>query len=181
MLWSASADGSIRIWDMAKGGECKHFISSGGASGPNGGPVLQQGDGHTDAVTGLVEFKNSAGTFLISSSLDGMIKAWNGSNGQKLSEVNCEEGVVSIALVADMTGKQCLLIGLESGSFMVRNLEPSQSHPIAFSLVLSISHYNAASHRGSVKALINGPHGTFYSVGADGKCNVFQFTGDLRL
>mmetsp|Transcript_49855 Transcript_49855/g.120805 ORF Transcript_49855/g.120805 Transcript_49855/m.120805 type:complete len:464 (+) Transcript_49855:144-1535(+) len=181
MLWSASADGSIRIWDLSKGGECKHLISSGGPSQPNGAPPLQPGEGHTDAVTGLIEFKNQAGTFLLSCSLDGTIKAWNASNGQKVTEVNCEEGITSMAMGADMNGKDCLLIGLASGSFMVRNLEPTPKVPDAFSLLLSISHYNAASHRGPVKQLTKGPQGTFYSVGDDGKCIVFQFLGDIGL
>jgi WD40 repeat protein len=180
MLWSASADGSIRLWDMSKGGECKHSITSGSSPQPNGAPT-QQGPGHTDAVTGLVEFKSSAGTFLLSSSLDGTVKAWNGSNGQCVASEDCGEGVTCMTMGADLNGKECLVLGLESGSFMVRNLEPTAKIPKAFSLLLVLSYFNALPHEGAVKALAKGPLGTFYTVGTDGKCIVFQFTGDIGL
>lgn len=185
LLWSASADGAIRIWDMAKGGECKHCITSGaGILNPQAPGVPSQPPqvlGHTDAVTSLVQFKSNAGTFILSSSLDGTVKAWSGTNGQCVASEENGEGVVNMTMGADATGKDCLLIGLESGSLMVRNLEPTPKITKAFSLLILLTYFNSASHQGAVKALTKGPAGTFYSGGADGKVLVFQFVGDIGL
>ncbi|KAL3908840.1 MAG: hypothetical protein SGARI_002883, partial [Bacillariaceae sp.] len=112
MLWSSSTDGAIRIWDMAKNGECKHSITMASASpnpqpsgSPGAAPAAGQGPGHTNAVTGLVPFKSSNGNFILSCSLDGTVKAWNCANGQCAFTEQHGEGVVCMSMIADTNGK----------------------------------------------------------------------------
>ena len=69
LLWSSSTDRSIRVWDLSKNGECLFLIN-------------KEKQGHDNAVTGLLKFESPAGPFVLSSSLDGTIKAWNGTNGE---------------------------------------------------------------------------------------------------
>ena len=179
VLWSSSTDGSIRIWDMASG-QCQFTIIMAGAT-PN--PQQQasiSATGHSNAVTGLVSFKSPSGTFVLSSSLDGDIKAWNGSTGQCVASQQHGEGVVTMSMADDPAGNQILLIGLESGNMMVRNLLQTGKMP-AFTLLFTLSNHYTVAHDGAVMALAKGPSGTFYTGGSDGKVLVFQFNGDLGL
>lgn len=185
LLWSCSTDGSIRIWDMSKSGDCQHCITmaSGGPSSPPSGGlgVAATGQGHSNAVTGLVSFKSSAGTFILSCSLDGDVKAWNGATGQCVASEGHGEGVVSMSMGADANGRPCLLLGLESGNIWVRSLEPTPKIQQAFAPLMLLSNYYNVAHDGAVRSLCQGPSGTFYTGGTDGKVLVYQFTGDLGL
>ena len=179
VLWSSSTDGSIRIWDMTSG-QCQFTIIMAGA---NLNPQQQSSisaTGHSNAVTGLVSFKSPSGTFVLSSSLDGDVKAWNGSTGQCVASQQHGEGVVTMSMADDPSGNQLLLIGLESGNIMVRNLLQTGKMP-AFTLLFTLSNHYTVAHSGAVKALAKGPSGTFYTGGSDGKVLVFQFNGDLGL
>lgn len=182
VLWSSSIDGSIRIWDLIKG-ECQYLISMAhaGATPPPPGTLPPQSPGHTHAVTNLVSFKSASGIFILSSSLDGDVKAWNGTTGQCVASESNGEGVVTMSMGADSAGKPLLLLGLESGSIMVRNLEPTPKIQQAFAPILKLSQHITAGHLGAVKALAQGSPGTFYSGGMDGQALVFEFTGDLGL
>jgi WD40 repeat protein len=175
VLWSSSTDGSIRIWDMAKNGACQYAISSGSAN------PAQPPQGHTNAVSKLCSFTSSAGTFILSASLDGDIKAWNGTTGQCVASEAHGEGVISMSMGADPNGKPFLLVGLESGNIMVRALEPTPKIQQAFAPLLTLQKYFNSGHDGAVKMVAKGPSGTFYSGGMDGKVLVFQITGDLGL
>lgn len=175
MLWSSATDGAIRIWDMSKNGDCQHSITMAPAVGG------AQGEGHTDAVTGLVPFQSSAGNFILSCSLDGTVKAWNGSTGQCVASENHGEGVVCMSMIADAAGKPCLLLGLVSGTLWIRNLEPTPKIQQAFAPIMSLSSYHQLGHNGAVRNVCQGPAGTFYSAGDDGKVLVWQITGDLGL
>ncbi|VEU36844.1 unnamed protein product [Pseudo-nitzschia multistriata] len=179
MLWSCSTDGSIRLWDMAKpGAPCQHFISM---SSPASGGNDNSGPGHTNAVTGLEKFKSSAGDFVLSCSLDGTVKAWNGGTGQCVASESHEDGVVSMSMIGDMNGKPCLLLGCESGMMYIRNLEPTAKIQQAFAGLIILHEFVAVVHYGAVKSLCKGPAGTFYTGGEDGKVLVYQITGDLGL
>jgi WD40 repeat protein len=181
MLWSSSTDGAIRIWDMAKNGECQHSITT-AASAVGGVPApAAQGQGHTDAVTGLVPFKSAAGNFILSCSLDGTVKAWDGSTGQCVASESHGEGVVSMSMIADPNGKPGLLLGLIDGSIWLRNLEPTPKIPQAFAPLMHLSSYHGMAHSSAVRSVCQGPSGTFYSAGDDGKVLVWQITGDLGL
>jgi WD40 repeat protein len=195
-LWSSSTDGAIRIWDLAKNGDCQYAITmnetaaAAAATSTNQQSQQQQQPPqtpqpyHTDAVTCLVSFTSPNGTFIISSSLDGDVKAWNGKTGQMVASEKHGEGVISMAMGEDASGKPFLLIGLTSGNIMARNLEPTPKIPNAFAPILvlsskySVGHYDAA-----VKTIACGipGTGTFCTGGTDGKVLVFQITGDLGL
>jgi WD40 repeat protein len=183
MLWSCGTDSCIRIWDLSKPtGDCQYVIT--GQTKGAASPQQQQAApapavGHTDAVTGLLSFESAAGTFVLSSSLDGTIKAWNGTNGECVASEDHGEGVVCMSLAMDSQGNELLLIGLESGGIMCRNLVQTAKAP-AFQLLFTLTTYQAA-HASAVKSIQSGPAATFYSVGSDGKMLVFQFTGDLGL
>jgi WD40 repeat protein len=189
VLWSSSTDGSIRIWDMAKmsGDQCQYAITMASGANPQQlqqqpqSPPQQAGPGHTNAVTSLTSFKSASGTFILSSSLDGDIKAWNGTTGQCVASEAHGEGVVTMCMGADASGKALLLIGLESGNIMVRSLEPTPKIQQAFAPLLVLSNHYTAAHTEAVKTVCQGPSGTFYSGGMDGKVLVFQFTGDMGL
>ena len=188
MLWSCSTDGSIRIWDMAKpGAPCQHCISMSSSNDnknlntQNGQNNNNNGLGHTNAVTGLVKFTSSAGNFVLSCSLDGTVKAWNGGTGQCVASEQHGEGVVTMSMIGDMNGKQCLLLGCESGTMFIRNLEPTAKVQQAFTTLVHLSNENAQIHYGAVRSLCQGPAGTFYTSGDDGKVLVYQVTADIGL
>lgn len=182
VLWSSSTDGSIRIWDIAKA-ECQYLISMAhaGATPPPPGSVPPQSPGHTNAVTCLVSFKSPNGTFILSGSLDGDVKAWNGTTGQCVASEGHGEGVVSMSMATDCNGKPLLLLGLESGNIMARNLEPTAKIQKAFSPIINLSSRYSAGHEGAVNTVLAGTTGTFYSGGIDGKVLAFELTGDLGL
>jgi WD40 repeat protein len=179
MLWSCGTDSCIRLWDLSKPtGDCQYVITGQtGAAGPQ--PTAPPAVGHTHAVTALLSFETPAGTFVLSSSLDGTVKAWNGSNGDCVASEDHGEGVVCMSLAKDNQGNELILIGLESGGMMCRNLVQTATAP-AFQLLFTLTTFQAA-HSGAVKSIQSGPAATFYSVGTDGKMLVFQFTGDLGL
>jgi WD40 repeat protein len=183
MLWSCGTDSCIRIWDLSKPtGDCQYVITGqtkGAASPQQQQATASPAVGHTNAVTGLLSFESAAGTFVLSSSLDGTIKAWNGTNGECVASEDHGEGVVCMSLAMDSQGNELLLIGLESGGIMCRNLVQTAKAP-AFQLLFTLTTYQAA-HASAVKSIQSGPAATFYSVGSDGKMLVFQFTGDLGL
>lgn len=181
MLWSSATDGAIRIWDLAKNGECQHSITMAAAAPGGAAAPGAHGQGHTDAVTGLVPFNSGAGNFILSCSLDGTVKAWNGSTGQCVASEGHGEGVVCMNMIADAQGKSCLLLGLESGNLWVRNLEPTPKIQQAFAPLMMLSNYHQVAHSGAVRSVCAGPSGTFYTAGDDGKVLVYQITGDLGL
>jgi len=187
MLWSCSTDGSIRIWDMAKPDTpCQHCISMSPNNNNNNNNMPNNnsnsnGPGHTNAVTGLIKFSSSAGNFVLSCSLDGTVKAWNGTTGQCVASEQHGEGVVTMSMIGDMNGKQCLLLGCESGAVFIRNLEPTPKVQQAFSTLVHLSHENSQVHNGAVRSLCKGPAGTFYTCGDDGKVLVYQVTADIGL
>lgn len=199
MLWSASMDESIRLWDLTTG-ECKYLITSltpgtvggqplppspspnvAGGGGAAGGKQQPPGVGHTGAITDLLVFESpTGGTFVLSSSLDGTVKAWNGTDGQCMFSEGHGQGVVSMALSADLQNNPLLLVGLESGDIMVRSILQTPKAP-AFCLLVKLSSKYTASHDGAVRAIQSGPANTFYSAGEDGKLNVWQIAGDFGL
>jgi len=70
-LWSSGTDGSIRMWDPVSG-QCKYLLTS---TTPNM---------HSDAITGLMLWKDQGSNYVLSSSLDGTVKAWS-SDGRSRS------------------------------------------------------------------------------------------------
>ena len=155
-------------------GECQYVITKDTVT--NSVPC-----GHSGAVTGLLTCDMpGAGTFVLSSSLDGTIKAWNGANGECVFSEDHQAGVVCIALSKDLASNAILLIGLDSGHIMVRNLVQT-SKVAAFTLLFTLTPQFSTGHYGAVKAIVEGPANTFYTGGADGKVLVLQITGDLGI
>ena len=195
MLWSSSTDQSIRLWDLATG-ECKYLITSatpgtiggnpvpqspaGQQGGGQGGQQQATGVGHTAAVTDLVLFESPQGTFVLSSSLDGTVKAWNATDGQCMFSEGHGQGIVSMALSADIKNNPLLLVGLESGDIMIRSiLQSASGQTPAFCLLVKLSNKYTKSHDGAVRAIRAGPSNTFYTAGDDGKVNVWQIAAEL--
>lgn len=184
VLWSCGTDCCIRIWNTTTG-NCQHCITpttaaSGAPPHPAGAPQQPPANaiGHQSAVSSLLSFDmpGGAGTFIISGSLDGTVKAWNAATGDCVASETHNEGVVSMALGKDVTGHQVLLLGMASGTIQCRNLVQTPKMP-AFQLLFALERY----HDGPVKSVAAGPSATFYTGGADGKMNVFSFVGDLGL
>jgi WD40 repeat protein len=175
LLWSSSLDGSIRLWDIEKG-ECQYVITK-NTKAKDGQATV----GHVGAVTGLLLCPMpGAGTFVLSSSLDGTIKAWNGANGECVVSHEHQAGVVSMALSQDKSQHPIILIGLDNGNIMIRNLVQTQKAP-AFALILTLSSYFSVGHSGAVRSVAEGPHQTFYTGGQDGQLLVLQITDDLGI
>jgi len=174
LLWSSSIDGSIRLWDLNKNGDCQYVITRDTKS--NNDPV-----GHNGAVTGLLTYNMpGAGTYVLSSSLDGTIKAWNGSNGECMIYEDHHAGVVSMAISKDLSNNPILLVGLDSGNIMIRNLVQTAKAP-AFALLLTLNPSFSTGHYGAVRTIVGGPQNTFYTGGGDGKLLVLQITDDLGI
>ena len=185
LLWSSGTDACIRIWNLTSG-DCQHVITrntpDGQATTPPAGNTgnQPQGVGHTHAVTALLSFESPAGTFILSSSLDRTVKAWNGATGQCVANELHDEGVVCMSLSKDQKGNQLLLLGMESGNIICRNLVQTPKVN-AFQLLFCLTARFTVAHKEAVKCITSGPQGTFYSGGSDGKMLVFQFVNDLGL
>lgn len=176
ILWSSSVDQSIRLWDL-NSAECKHVICKN--STQNGTQHGNSQLGHDDAITAVLTFENELGKFVISGSLDGTIKAWNGETGECLASENNNVGVVSMALTSDIKGNPMLLCGLIDGSLVIRNVLQIQNSPAFSALVCLTSFYHPTNHEGAIQCIKSGPSNSFYSGGKDGKLIVWQITGDL--
>lgn len=163
-LWSSGIDGSIRMWDPLSG-QCKYLLSS---TSP---------DMHTDAVTDLILWQDQGSTYVLSSSLDGTVKAWSSDGKLMISEKNYE-GVICISTNSDPAGKQVLVCGLISGNVSIRSLTQSHDMP-AFTLIATLAERYSVGHTKCVRCLCSGPSYTFYSGGDDGKALVFQIVGAL--
>lgn len=191
ILWSSSTDYSMRLWDLnSDTAECKHLITT--ESHKQSQPQPQQNNNnaqqqqqnnaaHVDAITTLLTFENELGKFVLSGSLDGTIKAWNGETAECLATENHNQGVVSMALNTDTKGNPIVLCGLEDGTLMIRNVLQTANCP-AFSLLVSLNKITLPNnHDGPIQCIASGPSNTFYSGGEDGKLIVWQLTGDLGL
>jgi len=179
-LWSSSKDCSIRLWDLK--GDCQHVITSAPAPGQT-----TPGPGHTAGVTCLVSMQlpNNGGTFILSGSLDGTIKAWNGATGECVASEDHGEvyGIVSMSLTMPdpsnpNLANPLLLLGCGNGTIMCRNLVQTPKAP-AFGLLFSA--FGKPAHFRNVTTISAGPQGTFYTGGHDGKLKVWQIVGDLGL
>jgi len=197
MLWSCSTDATIRLWDAGGGGaggsggsgtsvgmgswECKYLITK--DTPPSGNPPQSSatsGVGHNLAITALLPFESPAGSFVLSSSLDGAVKVWNSTNGECMSSTNHGMGVVCMAISSDIKSNPILLCGTESGKIMVRMIlqTAKTKEPMRLLCSLDASYINVG-HYGPVKRIKPGPGNTFYSVGTDGQLIVWQILGDL--
>jgi WD40 repeat protein len=182
LLWSSSLDGSMRIWDMTTGA-CQYSITSSPPQQPGQpvvSPINTAGQGHTNAVTALESFHSPAGTFVLSASLDGTIKAWNGLTGECVASEQHGEGVISLAIAHDPTNTEILLVGLESGNIVGRNLVQTPK-AAAFEALFCLTAKFNQGHSEAVRCITPGPQATFYTGGGDGKLMVWQINGDLQL
>ena len=192
LLWSCGIDCCIRIWNTTTG-DCQYCITQttpGKSDSPlpppttPGGTAPATGIGHSHAVTALLSFEShpggAGGTFILSSSLDGTVKAWNAVTGECVASESHSEGVVCMALARDGANNQLLLLGMESGGIQCRNLVQT-AKVAAFQLLFTLGYHHGVQHNGAVKCLTAGPSATFYSGGTDGMMNVFSFVGDLEL
>lgn len=185
ILWSCSTDHSMRIWDL-NSGECQHLICKKTAPTPNNSmtpnsapPNDPSNVGHDKAITSILTFEHDIGKFVLSGSLDGTIKAWNGATGECLASEDHNIGVVSMSLNTDPKGNPIVLIGLEDGQLMIRNILQIQG-VAPFSLIVSLAKfYQTNNHDGAIQCIKSGPSNTFYTGGKDGRLLVWQITGDL--
>lgn len=185
ILWSCSLDHSMRIWDL-NSGDCQHLIcktatpTANGTAAPAATPPNDPSNvGHDNAITALLTFENDVGKFVLSGSLDGTIKAWNGATGECLASENHNQGVVSMALNTDSKGNPIVVIGLEDGMLVIRNILQIQNIP-PFTLMTSLAKFYATNnHDDAIQCITSGPSNTFYSGGKDGRLLVWQITGDM--
>lgn len=184
LLWSCGMDSCIRIWNTTTG-DCQYCIPPAppALDNPQQQQIQPQASmmGHSHVITQLLSFESSPGNlFILSSSLDRTVKAWNATTGECVASELHDEGVICMALARDMANNQLLLVGTESGTIQCRNLVQT-AKMAAFQLLFSITSFYGVQHDGAVKCLIPGPSATFYSGGTDGMMHVFSFVGDLGI
>jgi len=186
IVWSSGTDNRICIWNTTTG-QCQFCITPSStkdnvagatpAAPQQGAPVV----GHQEAITALLSFEVAPGnTFILSSSLDTTVKAWNATTGECVASESHNEGVISMAIANDAQNHPLLLLGMESGSIVCRNLHATPK-AAAFQLLFTLTDYHGCQHDGPVKCIAAGPSATFYTGGVDGKMNIFSFIGDLGL
>ncbi|GMH64398.1 hypothetical protein TrRE_jg3068 [Triparma retinervis] len=163
-LWSCSTDCQIRIWDMGQG-QCSHVIQA--AKGQGQG----QGDGHKGPVTCLEGFTMQGENYVVSGSLDGTVKIWDGKATLQATESQ-GQGVLSMASLEDTGSNMVLVIGLEKGNIMVRHL-PS------FMNLFTLDARYTFGHSGPVRSVVKGPSNTFYTTGEDGIVLVWQLVANI--
>jgi WD domain, G-beta repeat len=190
LLWSASIDQCIRIWNTISG-DCQYCITGppvadltngiGSQQLPQLVPISGANTGHTMPITALIPYVSSAGTFILSSSLDQTVKVWNAVTGECVASESHTEAITCMTIARDLGNNELLLLGLESGAIQCRNIQP-YANIAAFQLIFTLTSYHSGvGHDGAVKCITAGPSGTFYSGGVDGKMLVCSFCGDLGL
>ena len=162
--------------------ECKYLItastppSGAGANAvqsPSNGGVA--GVGHTKAITSLLLFEGSGGSFVMSSSLDGDVKVWDSTNGECKSTTNHGVGIVCMAISLDKDKNSVLLCGTETGKIMVRMIFQTTYTNEPMRLLASLDvNYIHVGHEGPVKQIQAGSGNTFYSVGSVGNLIVWK-------
>jgi len=109
--------------------------------------------------------------YVVSGSLDGTVKIWDGKATLQATESQ-GQGIVSLASLEDPGNNMVLVIGLEKGNIMVRHL-PS------FMNLFTLDARYTFGHQGAVRTVVKGPSNTFYTGGEDGVVLVWQIVGDI--
>ena len=158
MLITAAMDGTIKIYDLATM-TCVHVLDA---------------NGHTNAVTDLEIWVNGNDHFLISSGMDSRVLVWSlaGPTFAQVFDEKQDDAITCICGTTDAAGVAVLLIGLQDGSIVIKEL-PS----FDFKFVLSAR--ENSGHREAVRRLFAGPAGVFFSVGEDGSCFAWQWTDSV--
>ena len=187
ILWSASIDQCIRIWNTMTG-DCQYCIAGSSVVDPSVPPPIMNAPataaaaaaGHSMPITALIPYVSSAGTFILSASLDQTVKVWNAVTGECVASESHSEAITCMTIARDLGNNELLLLGMESGAIQCRNIQP-YANIAAFQLIFTLTAYHNVGHEGAVKCITAGPSGTFYSGGVDGKMLVCSFCGDLGL
>ena len=142
---SCSSDKSISIWDMRERKTQQTFF------------------GHLNSINDLVF--NSKGDLLASCDADGIVKVWDIRTISELATFHSPVNKPANTLEIDKSGN-VLFVGYENGNIGVVNLQKKESNTIAPIF---------KGHDGGVTQLgINLLNANLYSVGSDGKLNIWQ-------
>lgn len=167
VLWSGSADRTLRVWDITSG-RCV------GTIGGSPGNV----NGHSGAVSCLASIPASAASpqgesYVVSGSIDGDTKLWK-SDGSFVFSCNNGAGVTSLCYFQDaLGGSPALVIGLFDSRILIRSCT---TMALLVSLDSSVSLCNGAVW--SVTDL--GGQSCFASGGDDGKVVMWQLQLALK-
>ena len=181
VLWSAGMDGTVRLWNIETGAAA-HVIPAvknedANHRQGNGGTTST---GHSGPVTGLLPLDlETAGAYVVSSSLDETVKVWNAVNGECVASETHGQGVTALALSSDLKGNPLLLCGLFYGDIMVRGTVTTP--PLCLLLKISHNFLGVGHELGPVNEIRAGPDRTFYAVADDGRLSVWQIMGDFGL
>ena len=162
MVWSASADRTIRVWDIA-GGKCVGTIGSAPAN-PNG---------HSDTViclTKIPKLRSDGETYICSGGLDCSVKLWK-ANGEFAFSCTNPDKVSALEFCDDLGGLQTLLIGLQNGTIIVRSCA---SMGILFKLE------NTICRTQCVWAIKSLGHSCFASGGDDGQMVMWRVLSPMQ-
>ena len=151
VVWSGSADRTLRVWDIATG-KCMGTIGS-APGNPNG---------HTDMISCMVKIPSLAAdneTYICSGSTDCTVKLWK-ANGEFAFTCTQSDKVTALGYCDDLGGLQALLIGLVNGTMVIRSCS---SMNILFKLESTICRTSC------IWSIVSLGHSCFASGGDDGQ------------
>lgn len=170
MLWSGCINGSLHLWNVRSGTRQIRIPPS----------VLT---GHSTNITSLIRFDTPAGRFVLSSSLDGTIRAWNALTGEcVLSSSNKDSSSTPIHCMTILSmnhhrhqeeGQRrnpLLLLGQNDGTIECRTLLPTD-HFETLDLVFTLPSHQGAAVR-SIASVPSG--GIVYSGDDNGNMHAWQ-------
>jgi WD40 repeat protein len=162
LVWSGSADRTLRVWDIGTG-KCVGVIGS-APGNPNG---------HSDIVSCMVKIPVLAAdneTYMCSGSMDGSVKLWK-ANGEFAFSCSHSDKVTSLGYCEELGGLQALIVGLINGTLIVRSCV---SMNILFKLDNTICHTNCIW---SIQPL---GHSCFAVAGEDGQLIMWRVLSAIQ-
>jgi len=161
LLWSASLDFTLRVWDVATG-RCEGVIGA-GPTNPNG---------HTGAVACLEAIVTDGETFVASGGAEGDVRLWR-TNGEFVHVIPHGVCVCSMKTFQDgFGGQQVLIIGLYDGRIVLRSCA---------CMVILLTIPNSAFKTKAMWSIVNIDRGSscFATGSEDGQLLVWRITKPL--
>ncbi|CAM9775115.1 unnamed protein product [Phaeothamnion confervicola] len=154
LLWTASRDTTIRVWNMSTAG-CIGVIGAASGGGHRGEvtclaymPDPDKAAAAAAAGGGAAAAAGLTGGHVLSASLDHTIRVWNAGDGTSAYEFDAKEAVTALACVPVSSAGPLILYGLQNGSVAIRDYP---GFGLAFELLHAFYH---VGHSRPVRAIL---------------------------